>query len=303
MAAMRRPSHVPTSAILLIMGSVLCFTLLDTITKFMTQRYAVAVLVWARYAVQLVAMLLWLGPSMRLDLLRTRRLLLQVVRGALLLASSMCFVSALRALPLAVATAINYTTPVLVVVMAILFLAERPTPARIAFVIAGLTGMTLIVRPGSDLFQGAALLALAAAFFYAAYQVLTRKLHGENPRVLLFYPAVVGTTIMTLAAPGLDWPAQMPSTHVALIICGGLLGTLGHFLFIHAFRYGPAAALTPFTYMQLVWATLFGWLVYHEFPDGWTFAGMGVIALSGLLITLHERRIARSHLTGPVTVQ
>lgn len=301
-APMRHP-HVPTPAILLIMGSVLCFTLLDTITKSMSQRYPIPVLVWARYAVQFVAMLVWVGPRMRLDLVRTRRPRLQLIRGVVLLASSLTFVGALRALPLAEATAINYTTPVLVVLMARLFLGERMTPMRMAFVVAGMIGMLLIVRPGSDMFQGAALLGLAAALFYASYQIMTRRLFGENTRVLLFYPALVGTVIMTLLAPMFEWPQQMPWTHVALIICGGLLGTLGHFLFILAFQHAPASALTPFTYMQLVFATIVGWLVYRDFPDGWRIAGMCVIAASGLLITLHERRRAQMRSLDPVTIQ
>ena len=298
-----RHHYVPTSAVLLILGSVLCFTLLDTITKFTTRLYPVPVLVWARYLVQFVAMLVWLGPSMRLSLLGTRRLRLQLVRGALVLASSLLFVSALRDLPLADATAINYSTPVLVVLLAVVVLHERMTRARVAFVVAGLAGMLLIVQPGSDVFHGATLFAVSAACCYALYQILTRMLAGENPHVLLFYPALLGTVVMSALAPAFDWPAHMPWQHVVLIVMGGLLGTMGHFLFILAFRHAPASALTPFTYMQLVWATLLGWLAYGEFPDAYTIAGMAVIALSGLLITLQERRRAQDvPVPDPVTV-
>ncbi|HEX6137665.1 MAG TPA: DMT family transporter [Casimicrobiaceae bacterium] len=298
-----RDAHVPTSAILLITSSVLCFTILDTITKFTTRHYPVPVLVWARYAVQLVAMLIWLGPGMRFDLVRTRRPRLQLFRAVLLLASSLLFVTALRSLPLAEATALNYTTPIIVVLMARLVLGERLTSARVAFVAAGLAGMLLIVRPGSDVFRGAAVLGLGAALFYASYQITTRMLAGENPRVLLFYPALLGTMIMSALAPGFEWPASMPWTHALLIVCGGLFGTLGHFLFILAFRHGPASALTPFTYMQLVWAMVIGWIVYRDFPDVPAVAGMAVIAGSGLLITLHERRRARALALDTVTVQ
>ena len=117
-AAMRH-THVPTPAILLVVASVFCFTLLDTIIKFATQRYPMPLLVWARYAVQMVAMLVWLGPSMGFDLVRTKRPQLQIVRArSLLLASSLLFMSALKYLPLADATALNYSTPVLVILMA-----------------------------------------------------------------------------------------------------------------------------------------------------------------------------------------
>jgi len=286
-------AHVPTSAILLVAGSVFCFTMLDAITRFTTQLYSVPLLVWARYLVQTLAMLIWLGPSMRLGMIRTARLPLQIFRAIVVLASSLMFVTALRSLPLAEATALNYSTPVIVVVMARLFLKEPLTPARIAFVVAGGIGMLLIVRPGTAVFQGAAAYALLAALFYAGYQILTRLLAGENPRVLLFYPALIGTLVMSALAPGFDWPDAMPWTHVALIVAGGLFGTLGHFLFILAFRHAPASAITPFTYMQLVWATLAGWVLYSHFPDATAIAGMLVIAGSGLAIALFERRRAR----------
>ena len=294
---------MPTAAIVLISSSVLCFTILDAITKFMTQRYSVPLLVWARYGVQFVAMLVWLGPGMRLDLMRTQRVRVQAFRGVLLLASSLFFVNALRSLPLAEATALNYSTPIIVVLMGRLLLKERLTQARLAFVAAGVAGMLMIVQPGSDVFHGAALFGLGAAIFYACYQIMTRMLAGEDPRVLLFYPALIGTIIMSALAAGFDWPQSMPWTHVLLIVCGGLFGTLGHFLFILAFRLAPASALTPFTYTQLVWAMLLGWFLYGDFPNGYRVAGMAVIAGSGLLMMLHERRRARLVAIDPVTVQ
>jgi len=298
-----RHHHVPTRAILLITTSALCFTALDAITKFMTQRYSVPVLVWARYAVQFAAMLVWLGPGMRFDLVRTKRLRVQVFRGVLLLASSLFFTNALRALPLAEATAIVYSTPMIVVLLGRLVLGELLTQARIAFVIVGVAGMLLIVQPGTDVFHGAAFFGLAAAIVYACYQIMTRQLAGEDPRVLLFYPALIGTIAMTALAPGIQWPPSMPWTHVLMIVCGGLLGTIGHFMLILAFRLAPASALTPFTYTQLVWAMLLGWLVYGDFPNGYRVAGMMVIAGSGLLMTLHERRRARLVVIDPITVQ
>src|SRR5579862_7449626 len=85
----------------------------------------------------------------------------------------------------------------------------------------------------------------------------------------------------------------MPWTHVLLIVCGGLFGTAGHFLLIHAFRRAPASALTPFSYTQLVFAMLGGWLVYRDFPNHYRILGMAVIAGSGLWMALHERRRAR----------
>ena len=285
-----RHAHVPTKAVLLIVGSVLCFTLLDTIVKHLAPRYPIPLLVWARLTFQAVAMVLWLGPTMKLDLLRTPRVGMQLARGILIVGSSFLFMSALKYLPLAEATAISYSSPVLVVLMAVLFLDEQMSGPRIAFVVAGISGMLMIVRPGADIFHGATLLALSAACLYATYQILTRKVAAEDSRVTLFYPGLVGAVVMTAILPFVDIKTQMPFTDIALVCAAGLLGTLGHFLFILAFQRGPASALIPFTYMQLVWATLIGWFVFQDFPDGWALMGMAVIAISGLLIALYERR-------------
>ena len=277
----------------MIVGSTLCFAILDSTVKFLSQRYPVSLLVGARWGIQVIALLVWLGPQVGRGLLRTPNPGTQLVRGALLLGSSICFMTALKYLPLADATALNYSTPVIVSVMAVMFLNERMTHARIAFIGAGIAGMLLIVRPGSELFQGAALLALCAAGFYATFQILTRKLAHDDWRVSLFFPALVSTVAMALVVPFVEWPQTVYWADVALLIFGSMFGTFGHFLLLRAFQRATASALTPFTYTQLVWATLIGWAAFGTFPDRFTLLGMAVIAASGLLITLHERRVAR----------
>ena len=147
-----------------------------------------------------------------------------------------------------------------------LFLGERMTQARIAFVVAGVAGMLLIVQPGHRRVpRRRAVRARRRVLLRRATRSLTRMLAGEDPRVLLFYPALMrhGDHDGARARRSTGRRA-MPWTHVLLIVCGGLFGTIGHFLFILAFRLAPASALTPFTYMQLVWAMLLGWLVYRR---------------------------------------
>lgn len=294
MRAAAIPSQVPLSAVLLICGATLCFASLDTVAKYLSQRYPVSMLVWARWTVQALAILIWLGPQFGTGLVRTRNLTSQLFRGAILIGSSLCFTGALKELPLAEATALNYSTPVLVTILAVVFLDERMTRVRVAFVIAGFVGMVLIVRPGSDLFQSGALLALGAAWFYAMFQIVTRKLANEDWRVLLFYPALCGTVLMSAFVPFIDWPEKILVTDALMIVVAGLVGTFGHYLFLLAFQRASASAVTPFTYMQLVWAMLIGWIVFGEFPDGWALAGMLVIAGSGLVMAVYERQRLRS---------
>ena len=288
----RAHDHIPATAVLMIVGAVATFSIMDATIKTMLPRLPVPFLVWARWTFQVVAMVIWLGPTLGLGMVKTGRLRLQLLRGLLLISSSLCFFMALGSLPLAEATAINYTTPVLVILLAVIFLGERMTGPRIAFVVAGIAGMLLIVRPGADLFRGASLLVLCSASFYAVFQVLTRVMAREDPRVMLLYPALVGAGVMTVAWPFFGSHLDLTWLDMAKLLMVGVLGTAGHFLLILAFQRAPASALTPFTYAHLVFATLVGWLVFGDFPDGLTLVGMAVIGGSGLLLTWHERRRA-----------
>ncbi|MFO1322443.1 MAG: DMT family transporter [Burkholderiales bacterium] len=288
----RGHAHVPPAAVLMIVGAVACFSVSDSIIKGLASRHPVPLLVWARWGFQVLAMLIWLAPKMGTRMLHTRQLPMQLLRGVLLIGSSMCFMSALKFLPLADATALNYMTPTLVILIAIVFLHERLTLPRLSFVAAGIAGMLMIVQPGADIFNRASLLALASAACYAVYQVTTRMLAGEDPRVTLFYPALVGAAIMTLVWPWFGTTIDVTWIEVGLMATIGVFGTAGHFLLILAFQRAPASALTPFTYVHLVFATLIGWLAFGQLPDGLTFAGMALIAGSGLWLTWHERRRA-----------
>lgn len=288
----RQTLHIPSSAVLMIAGAVACFSISDAIIKYLAARHPIPLLVWARWGFQVLAMLLWLGPKMGRGMVRTTQLRMQIIRGVLLIGSSLCFMSALKYMPLAAATALNYTTPTIVIALGIVFLHERLTVPRFGFMIAGLIGMLMIVQPGADMFKGASLFALASAFFYAVYQITTRMLAGEDPRVTLFYPALVGTLLMTLVWPWFGSAIDFAWLDLALLATLGVLGTIGHFLFILAFQRAPASALTPFTYIHLVFATLIGWVAFGNLPDHVTFAGMALIAGSGLLLTWHERRRA-----------
>ena len=282
--------HMPLSAIALIVLSAACFTTVDVTVKVLGQRYPVPLIVWARWSVQTLIIVALLAPRMGFGMFRTKRLPMQLVRGVVLIGSSVCFFSALRLLPLAEVTALNYTSPILVTLMAAAFLHERLTRPRWAFIAAGFIGMLLVVRPGSDMLAPAALFAFAAAILYATFQILTRKLAGEDLMVLLVYPSMVGTVVLSLVVP-FFFPdkAWHPIVDTAAFLSIGAIGFIGHFLFIRAFQSASASAIAPFTYVQLVWSTLAGWIVFDTFPDGWTLAGIVVIAGSGVVLTAYER--------------
>jgi len=283
----------PFTGILLILGAVFCFSSLDAMSKHMAQTFPVPMLVWARYSVHFLLMLVILAPSMRLKLVTTGKPLKHIARGLTLVLTSCFGIAGFRHLPLAEATAFLFIAPLIVVLMARWFLHEKVTLGRWLAVAVGFFGALLIARPGGALFgqpgQGLIYLGISACS-YAVYQIQTRELSAtENTLTLLFYTALVGTVAMTLTAP-FYWGGPMPDTVQGLQLCGmGALGAVGHWLFTRAFRYAPASTLSPFTYAQLVWATLIGWLFYDHLPDGLSIAGIAVIAASSMSIALSER--------------
>jgi len=295
-------THIPLSAVLLIVVASACFTSVDVTVKHLSQRYPVPLLVWARWGVQLLLTLAIFAPRMRWNLVRTNNLPLQLVRGVLLVASGTCFFTALKFMPIADATALNYTAPMLVTLMAGYFLGEKLTKPRWAFIVSGFIGMLIIVRPGTEVLNPAAFFALGAAGLYATFQILTRKLAGEDLMVLLFYPCLVGTAILSLVVPFFHYSAWYPISDVLLFIGIGVMGFVGHMLFIRAFQVASASAIAPFTYSQLIWSTFAGWLVFGSFPDGWTMTGIVVIAGSGIVLTWYERRTANIPQSDPVAV-
>jgi drug/metabolite transporter (DMT)-like permease len=292
--------HRPLLGIALILAMAACFAVLDTSAKRLGQVLPVLVVLWARYAFQAVAMTLWLVRRDR-HLLRAVHPRFQIVRGMLLLTVSALGFYGLRLMPVAEFTAVVMLTPVLVTVLATVVLKEPLTLLRALLVAGGLSGALIIVRPGSGLFGWAALIPAAAALCYAAFQLLTRRLAGiEHPFTTHFYTGVVGTAIASAAfalVPTELWSslAGLPAHFVALLLLVGLLGTVGHLLLILAMGMAPVALLMPFTYAQILFAMLAGWLAFSHVPDGWAVAGMAVIAACGAgAVWVNARESARA---------
>ncbi len=280
----------PGRGIALMLAAVLMFALLDATSKHLAQTYSVPLLVWARYAGHFLLMMVFLAPSRRGRMIATKRPLLQVVRALLLVGVTGFVIAAFRIMPLAETTAILFVTPLLVALLAGPMLGEKVGRLQWVSVLAGFAGMLLIARPGGVMSAEGIALALAAAACYSLYQILTRQLSPtEDTVTMVFYTALVGTATMSLALPWI-WQGPAPGLIDALSITSlGILGGTGHFLLIRAFRHASASTLSPLLYVQLIWATLLGWLVFGALPDFLSAAGMCVIAAAGLMLAWHAR--------------
>ena len=277
-------------AVLLMLGATLCFAALDATSKHLSKTYPIPMMVWGRYTFHCLMMVIFLAPSMRLQLVATSRPIAQITRALLLVGTTGFSMVGFSLMPLAESTAFLFITPLVVVILSHWLLKESITAGHWLAVVAGFFGALLIARPGGALsLHGIFWMSLAAAC-YAFYQVQTRQLSPtENTVTMLFYTALVGTVSMTLAAP-LYWGGPMPDwIDAALIASLGIYGGTGHLMLTRAFRYAAASFLSPFLYAQLIWAMVLGWLFYDHLPDLISIAGMAVIAASSLSIALSER--------------
>jgi drug/metabolite transporter (DMT)-like permease len=273
-------------AILLMITAILCFTLMDASAKALAQRIGIVPTVWARYAGQMVLVLVLVAPRLR-SVVHTHHPWLQFLRSVLLMSATALFFTGISLIPLTDAAALMAMNPVLITLGAALFLGESLGPRRIAGIAFALVGAMIIIRPGSDVFSVAALLPLGAAACYSAYSLLTRRLGpDEDVWTSLFYTGLVGTILLTLVVPAF-W--RMPdAAGWGLIGLITLFGTFGQLALIRAFSLGEASMLAPYSYTGLVFAAAWGALFFAELPDFWTICGALVIAGAGLYVWHRE---------------
>ena len=276
--------------ILLISTAVLLFAVMDAISKYLTRFYPVACILWVRYLFYTLALVAVTHRRLGWRLFRTTRPGIQLLRGVLPPISALCFVLALKYLPIAETSAITFVSPMLVALLAVAFLGEKVSRGQWLAILSGFVGVLIIVRPGTGVFAWASLLPLACAMLMAVYHVLTRRIAGlESVYTSTFYPGLIGLLVLSLALP-FTWTAPQGAAHLGLLGLAGIISAASHLCLIKAYDYASASRLAPFTYSQMVWATALGYLVFGDFPDAWSLAGIAILAAGGLYLANNLRR-------------
>jgi drug/metabolite transporter (DMT)-like permease len=273
-------------------AGVAMFPFMNAAVKLLGARYPVAEIVWARFTGHLVVMLIVFLPQYGRRLFVSRRPGVQIARSLLMLVSNAMFVVAIARVPLATASAIGFTSPLIVTALSVPLLHESVGIRRWSAVVVGFIGALLVIRPGSGLHDPAVLLLLLSSAAYALYQIATRWVSlYDGPAIGIVFSALLGSLVMTCAMPAVFvMPRGM--LDVALFCSLGLLGGAGHYLVIRAFQAGPAAVIAPLGYVELIGTAALGYLIFDNFPDAWTWLGALIIIASGLYIALRERRRA-----------
>ncbi|MDR5905354.1 DMT family transporter [Franzmannia qiaohouensis] len=276
----------PLRGIGFMLAAGLLFVLLDTGVKLLGQDYSPIQVVWARYAGHMLVLggyLAWLGWPRCRALMHTESLLGQVLRGLLLFGASTFAYLALRDLPLLQVYVVNFSAPLLVTLLAIPLLKERVTLARGAAVVVGFIGVIIAVGPVDWRAQPAALLPFGMTLCFALYQLTTRRFgRHDHPLTSLFYAGLAGALVSSAVVPLLWTPIALGDMPLFLMV--GLLGAVSQLALILAMRCAPASLVSPFLYTQIVWASLFGYLVFGDVPLLQVYLGAVLIIGAGIFL-------------------
>jgi drug/metabolite transporter (DMT)-like permease len=278
--------------IALVCGAFAFFSYLDTTAKYLNLFMTTVQVVWARYTGAFIFAVVVSNPLRRPELMRTRRPYVQIGRSTLLLASTCFNFLALRYLQLDQATAIAFSTPFFVAALSGPMLGEWVRWRRWTAIAVGFLGVLVVIRPSPANFHPAALLSVGAAVCYALYAITTRMLaRSDSNETTLLYSNLVGVLALLPVLPFV-WVTPPDALIVALMLLAGFLGGFGHYLFVRAHRLTPVSVLAPFTYTQLLWVIVLGYLVFGELPSVWTLAGSAIVIASGLYLLNRERKRA-----------
>ncbi|SHJ79759.1 Threonine/homoserine efflux transporter RhtA [Bradyrhizobium lablabi] len=296
LAARAAPARAdrPFRGIALILASTVFLGTSDVTAKYLSATLPSIEIAWIRFLVFGLIMVPAMLPHSPLYAMRTERLGLQLMRGAALLGSSLFFISGLRFLPIAEASATGFVSPLFVTALSIIFLGERVGVRRWLATAVGLIGVVIILRPGTGAFHPAVFFPIISALAWACTLIMTRMLSGrEHALTTMTYSSIAGVFILSALVPFV-WVA--PTWHDILFgILIGVASTAGQWIVVLAFRYADASVLAPFSYTQLLWVSILGFAIFGEVPDLWTVTGAAFIVASGLY-TAHRERIRRSQL-------
>ncbi|MCC5781209.1 DMT family transporter [Nitratireductor sp. B36] len=291
----------PLVGILLMIGFCAVAPLGDSIAKLLGETIPLFELLVVRFAAQVVFLMpvvWWSGKSL---LLSPRVMRLTVLRTALHIAGIGAMFMSLRYLPLADAVAIAFVMPFIMLAFGKFFLGEDVGPRRLAACSVGFVGTMLVVQPSFLTVGAPALLPLLVAVAFSGYMLVTRQISRDADPIALqvvsgIY-AMIGFGFLAMLNLGFDLPqlrmVQPDMREMLLLIASGFFGTFGHLLMTWSLRFAPSATVAPIQYLEIPFATVIGWLIFRDLPNGLAALGIAITMGAGLYIVFRERALAR----------
>lgn len=297
-----KPRAIAGIAVLLLSLSIL--SVLDASGKWMLEAgTALLVVVWIRYLVHFVLILSLVAARGDWHLFVSAKPRYQWMRGAIIVLTTMSFFTTLSYLPQAQATTLLFLAPLVILALAPWVLGEAKRWSRWLAAAVGFAGVLIVVRPSAGLDAVGVMFGLLTAALMALQHLLTRKVAIDHPLTTIIWSGMIGAVVLSMVVP--VWLVLEETRAAAMIpvvfsydglvlLSMGVTGLVGHLLQVQAYRLASASLLAPFMYVQIVSASLMGWLIWGDFPDITSWLGIGLICTSGAGIALYEWRTANA---------
>jgi drug/metabolite transporter (DMT)-like permease len=278
----------PLIGILLMVGAMASLPFIDMFAKILgSQGLPIVLIVCARvgFGALMTAPLAWraVGPTMW----RRSNPWFHLLRAALFNMATFCFFWSLKYLPLADALAIFFVQPLVLTALSGWFFGEKVGLQRWAAVMVGFVGVLIIVRPGLAAFNLGTVFAFGSGCALALYLALSRKIAGELPAIVTTFQTSALCALILIGILPFIW-ITATTMQWGMLAAMGVFGTLGQFLMLRSYDFAEASLLAPFAYTEIIMATALGWLVFGDFPDAYTIAGVAILVASALYIALHS---------------
>ena len=265
---------------------------MDAIAKYLSYSIPVLQVTWFRFFFSTLITLLFIFFFSRNSLVSSKNLKSQIIRGLLLLTSSVLFFYSISIISLAKALTLAFVAPLIVTAFSPIFLGERVGFRRWSAVIIGFIGSLVVIRPGFVEINLASIAALGTGVMYGFYLIITRKLStSDSPLLTLLLTGVVGSIIISFVMPFVWVKPNFNQWSIMAAI--GIFACLGHFFLILSLKYADASKLAPFSYFEIITNIIIGYYFFSDFPDNWTFLGLFIIVLSGIYISRRENLVKR----------
>jgi drug/metabolite transporter (DMT)-like permease len=275
--------------IALMIGAMIVLPFLDVVAKFLGQQNVPIIeIVWARlfFAMVMTAPLVWKmdGPRSLIP----RRPAVHLIRAVFLIAATTLFFWALKFQGIAETLAIFFVQPLVITMLSPLVLGEKVGLRRWLAVAVGFTGTLIIIRPGFQSLNPGVFMALGAGTSLALYMLLTRRIAGSaSAMTTTFLTSLAGAALASIAVVFV-WQAPTPQQW-GLFLLLAFIATAGHYLIVRAYDYAEASLLAPLGYTEMIMAVVVGWYFFGDFPDTWTFVGVGILIACAIYISYRER--------------
>ena len=271
----------------------LILPIMDAIAKYLSYSLPILQITWFRFFFSVVITGIFIYLFSRKSFVRSKNIKSQVLRGILLLTSSLLFFYAISVISLAKALTLAFICPLIVTALSPYFLKERVGRRRWTAVIVGFIGVLLVIRPGIVEFNWASLASLGTGLCYAIYLIVTRSLKDtDNGLLTLLFTSIVGTLVLSVYLPFV-W--VNPSLNQLLLAVNmGFIAALAHGLIIISYNYSDASKLAPLGYFEIIPNIIIGYIWFSDLPDKYTVLGLLVIILSGVYVFRREQIIKYS---------